>query len=144
MRFFCLPFARIPIEYWGWSQCVSLAKTHHWSFSRRIIISETFGNIPKVSESLGDRSLNYIIFTHGFILVMSLKVILVHKMTFLIVNSIRNDAVKRVISETSESFGMFRIVSKAITLRENGYCHVRTQIGHDLQHDLFGSAEFFD
>ena len=35
-------------------------------FSRRIIVSETFQNIPKVSESFGDWSLDYIFFTYGF------------------------------------------------------------------------------
>ena len=40
-------------------------KQRHWPFSRRNMISETFQNIPKVSESFGDRLLDYI---HNFYL----------------------------------------------------------------------------
>ena len=42
-----------------------------WQFSRKIMFSETFRNIPKVSETLGYRSLDYIILTCCFGPVMS-------------------------------------------------------------------------
>ena len=39
-------------------------RNRQWPFSRRIMVSETFRNIPKVSESFGDRSLDYKLFTY--------------------------------------------------------------------------------
>ena len=45
----------------------------YWPFSRIIISSKTFRNIPKVSEIFDDRSLINVILTHGFTSVMSLR-----------------------------------------------------------------------
>ena len=69
------------------SEC-GAEEAKHWLFSRRIIISETFRNFPKVSETLGDWSFDYIVFTCGFASVVPIKVISVHKMTFLAENAI--------------------------------------------------------
>ena len=100
------------------SLCHAAACDLYCPFSRWIIISETFRNIPNALESFDDRSLIYAILTHGFISVMPFKVILVHEMTFLAGDSTYNDEVNRMISET---FGIFRKASKTIFLRENGY-----------------------
>ena len=47
-----------------------------------------FRNIPKVSQSFGDRSLNCIVFTFRFVSVMPFRVILAYKMAFLSGNPI--------------------------------------------------------
>ena len=83
-----------------------------------------FRNFPKLSETFGDCSLDCIIFTDGFISVISFKVVLAHSWHFWSESLFKMMRPAKWSAKLSKSFGMFRKVTKTITLRQNGQCHI--------------------